>query len=57
MESLDTWQKEFLDKYESFAQLVAKVYPTENIPSVAEMRDLLASLWEIFLYRNIMCFS
>lgn len=40
----DKCKKEFLDKYESFAQLVAKVYPTENIPSVAEMRDLLASL-------------
>lgn len=37
-------QKEFLDKYESFAQLVAKIYPSENIPSVAEMRDLLASM-------------
>lgn len=44
MESVYIWQKEFLDKYESFAQLVAKVYPSENIPSVAEMRDLLASL-------------
>ncbi|KAL2937981.1 Exocyst complex component SEC3A [Bienertia sinuspersici] len=40
----DKCKKEFLDKYESFAQLVAKVYPTENIPSVTEMRDLLASL-------------
>ncbi|CAO2827144.1 unnamed protein product [Amaranthus hypochondriacus] len=40
----DKCKKEFLDKYESFAQLVAKVYPTENIPSVSEMRDLLASL-------------
>ncbi|XP_074273552.1 exocyst complex component SEC3A-like [Silene latifolia] len=40
----DKCKKEFLDKYESFAQLVAKVYPTENIPSVVEMRDLLASL-------------
>ncbi|KAH9624975.1 hypothetical protein KSS87_013994 [Heliosperma pusillum] len=40
----DKCKKEFLDKYESFAQLVAKVYPTENIPSVIEMRDLLASL-------------
>lgn len=38
------WQKEFLDKYESFAQLVAKIYPTETIPTVVEMRDLLASM-------------
>ncbi|GFS46522.1 exocyst complex component sec3A [Actinidia rufa] len=36
--------KEFLDKYDSFAQLVAKIYPTEQIPSVGEMRDLLASM-------------
>ncbi|OIW20288.1 hypothetical protein TanjilG_08248 [Lupinus angustifolius] len=40
----DKCQKEFVDQYGSFAQLVAKVYPTENIPSVAEMRDLLASM-------------
>ncbi|WVY91832.1 hypothetical protein V8G54_037346 [Vigna mungo] len=40
----DKCKKEFLDKYESFAQLVARIYPTETIPSVAEMRDLLASM-------------
>ncbi|XP_052208193.1 exocyst complex component SEC3A [Diospyros lotus] len=40
----DKCKKEFLDKYDSFGQLVAKVYPTETIPSVAEMRDLLASM-------------
>ncbi|PON88959.1 Exocyst complex component Sec [Trema orientale] len=40
----DKCKKEFLDKYESFAQLVAKIYPTETIPSVAEMRELLASM-------------
>ncbi|KAA8537681.1 hypothetical protein F0562_027329 [Nyssa sinensis] len=40
----DKCKKEFLDKYDSFAQLVAKIYPTETIPSVAEMRDLLASM-------------
>uniref|UniRef100_A0A7C9B451 Exocyst complex component Sec3 C-terminal domain-containing protein n=1 Tax=Opuntia streptacantha TaxID=393608 RepID=A0A7C9B451_OPUST len=40
----DKCKKEFLDKYESFAQLVAKVYPAENIPAVSEMRDLLASM-------------
>ncbi|KAK4374331.1 hypothetical protein RND71_005008 [Anisodus tanguticus] len=37
-------QKEFLDKYDSFAQLVAKIYLSENVPSVSEMRDLLASI-------------
>nr|XP_023905431.1 exocyst complex component SEC3A [Quercus suber]POF19730.1 exocyst complex component sec3a [Quercus suber] len=41
----DKCKKEFLDKYESFVQLVAKIYhPSENIPSVAEMRELLANL-------------
>ncbi|KAL3845198.1 hypothetical protein ACJIZ3_002601 [Penstemon smallii] len=40
----DKCKKEFLDKYDSFAQLVAKVYPNETIPSVSEMRDLLASM-------------
>ncbi|KAG9138595.1 hypothetical protein Leryth_012935 [Lithospermum erythrorhizon] len=40
----DKCKKEFLDKYDSFAQLVAKIYPSENIPDVAEMRDLLASM-------------
>ncbi|KAL7245073.1 hypothetical protein ACSBR2_000418 [Camellia fascicularis] len=40
----DKCKKEFLDKYDSFAQLVAKIYPTESIPSVAEMRELLASM-------------
>ncbi|MBA0561121.1 hypothetical protein Golob_017973, partial [Gossypium lobatum] len=40
----DKCKKEFLDKYDSFAQLCAKIYPTETIPSVTEMRDLLASM-------------
>ncbi|KAL2454988.1 Exocyst complex component SEC3A [Abeliophyllum distichum] len=40
----DKLKKEFLDKYDSFAQLVAKIYPNETIPSVSEMRDLLASM-------------
>ncbi|KAK6938752.1 Exocyst complex component Sec3, PIP2-binding N-terminal domain [Dillenia turbinata] len=40
----DKCKKEFLDKYDSFVQLVAKVYPQEQIPSVAEMRELLASM-------------
>ncbi|KAL8166992.1 hypothetical protein V2J09_008491 [Rumex salicifolius] len=37
-------KKEFVDKYESFVQLVGKVYPTENVPSVTEMKELLASM-------------
>ncbi|XP_054797116.1 exocyst complex component SEC3A-like isoform X3 [Prosopis cineraria] len=37
-------KKEFLDKYESFVQLVAKTYPSENIPSLAEIRDILISI-------------
>ncbi|KAL0302693.1 UNVERIFIED_CONTAM: Exocyst complex component SEC3A [Sesamum angustifolium] len=40
----DKCKKEFLDKYDSFAQLVAKIYPTETIPAVSEMRELLASM-------------
>ncbi|KAL3642108.1 Exocyst complex component S3A [Castilleja foliolosa] len=40
----DKCKKEFLDKYDSFAQLVGKIYPTESIPAVSEMRDLLASM-------------
>ncbi|KAL9359671.1 hypothetical protein Peur_047794 [Populus x canadensis] len=40
----DKCKKDFLDKYESFAQLVAKIYPNESIPSVSEMRELLASM-------------
>ncbi|GAU15351.1 hypothetical protein TSUD_04200, partial [Trifolium subterraneum] len=36
--------KEFLDKYESFAQLVAKIYPNETILSVAEIKEQLANM-------------
>ncbi|KAF3681191.1 Exocyst complex component SEC3A, partial [Capsicum annuum] len=39
----DKCKKEFLDKYESFVKLINKVYPTETIPSISEMRGLLAS--------------
>ncbi|CAJ2675525.1 unnamed protein product [Trifolium pratense] len=39
----DKCKKEFLDKYESFAQLVAKIYPNETIISVAEIKEQLAS--------------
>jgi exocyst complex component 1 len=38
-------QKEFLDKYESFFQMVIRIYGTnEPIMSVAEMKDVLGSL-------------
>ncbi|PWA80348.1 exocyst complex component Sec3 [Artemisia annua] len=40
----DKCKKEFLDKYDSFAQLSTKVYPSENIPSVTEIRGLLATM-------------
>ncbi|XP_019152841.1 PREDICTED: exocyst complex component SEC3A-like [Ipomoea nil] len=33
----DKLKKDFLDKYNSFHQLVVKVYPSENIPSVSEI--------------------
>ncbi|KAI3726720.1 hypothetical protein L1987_66522 [Smallanthus sonchifolius] len=39
----DKCKKEFMDKYDTFAQLAAKVYPGESIPSVTDIRDLLAS--------------
>ncbi|KAB2619918.1 exocyst complex component SEC3A [Pyrus ussuriensis x Pyrus communis] len=35
----DKCKKEFLDKYESFAQLVAKIYPTETIHSSSLVND------------------
>ncbi|MED6122668.1 Exocyst complex component S3A [Stylosanthes scabra] len=37
-------KKDFLAKYESFAFLVGKIYPAESIPSITEMRDLLANM-------------
>ncbi|XP_054817382.1 exocyst complex component SEC3A isoform X1 [Prosopis cineraria] len=40
----DKCKKEFLDKYENFAQIVAKIYPTETMPTVAEMKGILASM-------------
>ncbi|KAL6504662.1 Exocyst complex component S3A [Orobanche hederae] len=40
----DKCKKEFLDKYESFAQLVANIYPNESVPAVSEMRELLVSI-------------
>ncbi|KAI3884617.1 hypothetical protein MKW92_014367 [Papaver armeniacum] len=40
----DKCKKEFLDKYESFAQVVGKIYPNETIPAVSEMKDLLATM-------------
>ncbi|XP_038983630.1 exocyst complex component SEC3A-like isoform X3 [Phoenix dactylifera] len=40
----DKCKNEFLDKYGSFLQLVAKIYPNETIPTASEMRELLASM-------------
>ncbi|CAM8975838.1 unnamed protein product [Rhodiola kirilowii] len=40
----DKCKKSFLNKYDSFVQLVAKVYPQENIQPASEMRDFLASM-------------
>ncbi|OAY78855.1 Exocyst complex component SEC3A [Ananas comosus] len=40
----DKCKKEFLEKYDSFVQMVSRIYPKENIPSVEDMRAQLASL-------------
>ncbi|CAA7393847.1 unnamed protein product [Spirodela intermedia] len=40
----DKCKKEFLDRYESFSQLIGKIYPDETTPSVAEMRKILATM-------------
>ncbi|WJX15859.1 Exocyst complex component S3A [Trifolium repens] len=40
----DKFKKEFLDKYESFTQLVAKIYPNETILSVADISDIRANI-------------
>nr|CAB3498599.1 unnamed protein product [Digitaria exilis] len=39
----DKCKKEFLDKYESFVQMVTRIYANEPIMSVAEMKDILAT--------------
>ncbi|OEL29368.1 Exocyst complex component SEC3A [Dichanthelium oligosanthes] len=39
----DKCKKEFLDKYESFVQMVSRIYANEPIMSVAEMKEILAS--------------
>jgi len=39
----DKCKKEFLDKYESFVQMVSRIYGNEPIMSVAEMKEILAS--------------
>ncbi|CAM0875839.1 unnamed protein product [Alopecurus aequalis] len=39
----DKCKKEFLDKYESFVQMVTRIYGNEPIMPVAEMRDVLAT--------------
>ncbi|KAI3767252.1 hypothetical protein L2E82_17341 [Cichorium intybus] len=40
----DKCKKEYMDKYETFAQLTAKIYPSENVPSATEIRDVLNSI-------------
>ncbi|KAK2392499.1 Exocyst complex component S3A [Trifolium repens] len=40
----DKCKKDFVDKYDSFVQLVAKIYPAESVPSTAELRELLAKM-------------
>ncbi|KAL8029944.1 hypothetical protein ABFX02_14G255400 [Erythranthe guttata] len=40
----DKCKREFLEKYENFAQLIAKIYPNEPIPAVAQMREITASI-------------
>jgi hypothetical protein len=40
----DKLKREFLDKYESFVQLVSKIYPSESIASADEMRELLDTM-------------
>ncbi|RLN40265.1 exocyst complex component SEC3A-like [Panicum miliaceum] len=39
----DKCKKEFLDKYESFVQMVSRIYGNEPIMSVAEMKEILAN--------------
>lgn len=39
----DKCKKEFLDKYESFVQMVTRIYGNEPIMSVTEMREVLAT--------------
>ncbi|KAJ8441094.1 LOW QUALITY PROTEIN: hypothetical protein Cgig2_000355 [Carnegiea gigantea] len=47
----DKCKKDFLDKYESFAQLVAKVYATENIPASPLLKYviLIIALLDLFM--------
>ncbi|KAL5074011.1 hypothetical protein RYX36_012995 [Vicia faba] len=40
----DKCKKDFIDKYDSFVQLVAKIYPAESVPSTQELKDLLANM-------------
>ncbi|KAI5408220.1 Exocyst complex component S3A, variant 2, partial [Lathyrus oleraceus] len=36
----DKCKKDFVDKYDSFVQLVAKIYPAESVPTTQELKDL-----------------
>ncbi|KAI9113343.1 hypothetical protein K1719_015868 [Acacia pycnantha] len=40
----DKCKRDFVNKYQSFVQLVARTYPLEKIPSVDEIKDILAGL-------------
>ncbi|KAK4277998.1 hypothetical protein QN277_015904 [Acacia crassicarpa] len=40
----DKCKRDFVNKYQSFVQLVARTYPLEKIPSVGEIKDILAGL-------------
>ncbi|CAK8568969.1 unnamed protein product [Lathyrus sativus] len=40
----DKCKKDFVDKYDSFVQLVAKIYPAESVPTTQELKDLLANM-------------
>ncbi|KAL8142727.1 hypothetical protein V2J09_015759 [Rumex salicifolius] len=44
------FKKEFINKYQAVVELVGNIYPTESklMPSVAEVRELLASIEEAY---------
>lgn len=39
-----TFQKDFVDKYEAFVEMVLKIYGNEPVTPVAEMKQLIAPL-------------
>ncbi|KAI3888620.1 hypothetical protein MKW92_022176 [Papaver armeniacum] len=40
----DKCKRDFLDKYVSFVELVAKIYPNEPVPAPQELKELLANM-------------